>query len=121
MQFDFSLITQIIPYLFGAGGLGMAIVERRKHTAITKGVEADAETKEINNSGKVVDLYKQALDDLAVRYEKKFEEISGLYERKIKVLEDEIKLHKRMVLSLKKENASLRRQLKEATSDGNSN
>ena len=114
MNFIQENIGQILGYLFGAGGVFAFIFERRKNKAETKGVEADAETKEINNSGKVVDLYKQALDDLEGRYEKKYQEITALYERKIKVLESEIKLHKRIITDLKRENLELRNKLKDA-------
>lgn len=107
-------LALILTSLFGAGGFFAFLFERKKNKAITKGVEADADAKEINNGSKVIDLYKQALDDLENRYEKKYQEITALYERKMKVLEDEIKLHKRVVTMLKKENSELRRQLKNA-------
>ncbi|MDB0601068.1 hypothetical protein PL373_07900 [Tenacibaculum maritimum] len=45
MQFDVTTFGQFIPYLFGTGGVAVAIFERRKNKAITKGVEADAESK----------------------------------------------------------------------------
>lgn len=100
-----TIIIAIITTIFGTGGVLGYYFERRKRMA-------EAESKEINNGQQVVNLYKNALDDLAIRYEKKFEEISSLYERKIKVLEDEIKVHKRYVSTLKKETADLRRQIK---------
>jgi hypothetical protein len=114
MNFITENIALIISTIFGGGGLAAYFFERKKNNAVTKGVEADATTKEIDNGGKVIDLYKQALDDLENRYEKKYQEINSLYERKIKVLEDEIRLHKRMNTALKKENADLKRQLKDA-------
>ncbi|WP_233860989.1 hypothetical protein [Tenacibaculum piscium] len=112
MQFLIDNIGQILGYTLGAGGVGMAILERRKNNAITKSVEADAESKEIGNGQQVVSLYKDALDDLSERYEKKYQEITSLYERKIKVLEDEIRVHKRMLTTLKKENSELRKHIK---------
>lgn len=112
MEFILENLEQFIGYLFGAGGLLAYVFERRKKQAETKGVEADAKSKEIENSEKVVSLYKNALDDLSTRYEKKYNEITALYERKIKVLEDEIRVHKRMVTALKKEIAELRKQVK---------
>lgn len=113
-QFIQDNIFQILTTIFG-GSFSLAyIFERKKNKAVTKGVEAEVEMKEINNSEKVVDLYKQALDDLENRYEKKYLEISALYERKIKVLESEIKLHKRIITDLKRENSDLRRKLKDA-------
>jgi hypothetical protein len=115
MNFILDNFTIILGYLFGAGGVSAFFFERRKNKAVTKGVEAEVTTKELNNSGKVVDLYKAALDDLELRYEKKYQEITALYERKIKVLESEIKLHKRIISDLKKENLELRRKLKDAS------
>ncbi len=104
---------QIIGYMFGAGGVFAYIFERRKNTAVTKGVEADASSKEIDNSSKVIDLYKNALDDLEKRYENKFQEIISLYDRKIRVLEDEIRLHKRLNSALKRESTEYKKRLKE--------
>lgn len=109
-----EILQQIIPYLFGAGGVLAFIFERRKNTAVTKGVEADVDSKDIQNGKDVVSMYKEALNDLNNRYEKKFNDIVLMYDRKMKVLEDEIKLHKRMNTALKRENADLKRQLKDA-------
>lgn len=114
MSFIQENIGQILGYLFGAGGISAFIFERKKNKAETKIVEADATEKEIGNSSKVVDLYKQALDDLENRYEKKYQEVTALYERKIKVLEDEIKILNRRIIELKKENTELRTRLKNA-------
>ncbi|ALU74273.1 hypothetical protein [Tenacibaculum finnmarkense] len=132
-------IGEILSYTLGAGGVGMAILERRKNNAITKGVEADVESKEIDNGSKVIDMYKSALDDLPIRYEKKYQETSQLWERKFQMmteemsqlessykrknnlLEDEIKLKNKFILSLKRElrekdteNKLLKKQLKDA-------
>lgn len=121
MNFIQENIGQILGYLFGAGGLSAFLFERRKNTAVTKGVEADADAKEINNGTKVIDLYKEALDDLQNRYEKRYNEISEMFEkkyqlmrdemqqleasfeRKNKLLEDEIKLKNKFISSLKRE------------------
>ena len=101
-----SIIIAVITTVFGTGGLLGYFFERRKRMA-------DAESKEINNGQQVVNLYKETLDDLSIRYENKFNEITELYERKIQVLEDEIKAHKRLVSTLKKETTDLRRQIRE--------
>ena len=105
-------IPLILSYLFGAGGIFAFIFERKKNKAVTKGVEADVHSKDIQNGKDVVFMYKEAMDDLNSRYEKKFKDIVEMYDRKMKVLEDEIKLHKRMNTALKRENADLKRQLK---------
>ncbi|CAA0253542.1 hypothetical protein [Tenacibaculum maritimum] len=92
MQFDVTTFGQFIPYLFGTGGVAVAIFERRKNKAITKGVEADAESKEIDNGTKVINIYKEALEDLPKQYEKKYQEITALWEIKVKMLQEEIEL-----------------------------
>jgi predicted RNase H-like nuclease (RuvC/YqgF family) len=112
-QFLIENIMSIIATLLGGTGLAGWFFERRKRIAEANGMEAENESKEIDNGSKVVELYRSALDDLGVRYEKKFAEVVDLYERKIKVLEDEIRLHKRIISNLKKENSELRKQLKE--------
>ncbi|MCT4698088.1 hypothetical protein [Tenacibaculum haliotis] len=139
LQFIQENLSQILGYTLGTGGVVMAIIERRKNTAITKGVEADVESKEIDNGSKVIDMYKKALDDLPNRYEKKYQETSelwerkfqmmtqemtqleGAYQRKNKLLEDEIKLKNKFISSLKRElrekdneNRLLKQQLKDA-------
>ena len=119
-----SIIISVITTILGAGGTLGYYFERRKRMA-------DAESKEINNGQQVVNLYKQALDDLATRYETKFKEITkfyedkvalerakfkeitALYENKEKVLKAEIRTHKRYVNALKKEASDLRKQIKE--------
>jgi hypothetical protein len=132
MNFITDNLALIFSTLFGGGTLTAYIFERKKNNAVTKGVEADVSTKEIDNSTKVIELYKNSLDDLEKRYENKYveitnffekrvtmlkeeiEHIEGLYARKNKLLEDEIKLKNRFITGLKKEVADLRRQLKNA-------
>ena len=121
MNFITENLPTILGYLFGGGTLTAYFFERKKNKAIAKGVEADAETKEINNGSKVIDLYKEALDDLQNRYEKKYVETSEMWERKYgmmqdemhqletsfqrknKLLEDENKLKNKFISSLKRE------------------
>lgn len=111
-DFIMDNLHAIVTTIFSGGTLAY-FFERRKRKALTNSVVADAHSKEIDNSGKVVEMYKSALDDLGARYEKKFEEVTQLYERKIKVLEDEIRLHKRTIAQLKKDLVEIRKQLKE--------
>lgn len=68
---------------------------------------------EITNVNKVVSVYQKTLDDLEKRYEAKFREITGLYEEKIKLMQDEINSLKRTVKLLKEENQVLRQRFKE--------
>lgn len=121
IQFLTDNFSTILLALFGSGSFTMFFFERRKNKAIAKGAEAEAESKEIDNGNKVIDLYKKALDDLPNRYEFKYNEMAKLWEkkatmlkdeiaqlensfkRKIKLLEDEIKLKNSFIRSLKKE------------------
>lgn len=98
-----TIFASTAGYLFG----------RKKNAQEIFGMQADNEGKEIENADKLVHLYKDALDDLGNRYEKKFHDVTELYDRKIKLLDDEINLHKRIITQLKSENTLLRRKLKE--------
>lgn len=68
-----------------------------------------AETTDIENGSKVVDLYKEALDDLGIRYEQKYRHldemstnISKLFDSKEKTLLQEIDYHKKQTALYKK-------------------
>ena len=68
-----------------------------------------AETTDIENGSKVVDLYKDALDDLGIRYEEKYKHveemsrnISDLFDAKEKTLLQEIEYHKKQTALYKK-------------------
>lgn len=104
MELTIANISILVVTLFGSGSFIAFIFEKRKNKAVAAGLETD-------NEAKIIKIYVAALDDLGVRYEKKFTEIVEMYERKVKVLEDEIKLHKRINNNLKRENLDLRRQL----------
>ena len=100
--------VDIFTALFGMGFIGTAIgwiVERKKRNAETP-------TIDIENRGKQIQQYKDMLDDLPMRYEKKFKEFEELYNRKIQLLEDEIAVQKRVIASLKAENSELRKKIK---------
>lgn len=68
-----------------------------------------AETTDIENGSKVVDLYKEALDDLPERYEEKFKhvaemakQVEKLFEKKEAILLQEIAYHKKQAALYKK-------------------
>jgi hypothetical protein len=75
--------------------------------------KAEVEGAEIDNNIKVVGLYKDTLDDLSKRYEIKFNEIVALYEKKQKLLKDEIGMLNRRVKMLRQENISLKKRVLE--------
>ena len=98
-------------------GFGGWFFGRRKSNAEASIVEADYESKEIDNGGKIVSMYKEAIDDLGNRYEKKYQEVAAIYDKKIEILEAEIKLQKQIISGLKKENSELKQRIKELESN----
>jgi hypothetical protein len=83
-------------------GLPTWFIARRKNNA-------DATTTEIDNGSKVVDLYKDALNDLPARYEEKFQHVQDmahnvekLFEKKEALLLQEIEYHKKQAALYKK-------------------
>ena len=58
------------------------------------------------------DLEKRS-DNLKGRYENQFKEFSALYEQKIKLLKEEIQVQQRINKNLRRENADLRKRIKE--------
>jgi len=99
-----ALGTALVGFLFGKGRLKAEVA----------GMDADNEGKEIENADKLVKLYKEAIDDLGNRYEVKFKEVTAMYDSKVKLLEDEINLHKRIIAQLKEENTMLRKKIKDS-------
>ncbi len=112
-QFILQNIEAIIASIAGTGGFLGWFFERRKRRLHNQGVEADVESKEIDNSKEIINMYKTTLDDLGKRYEDKFKDVSELYEQKMKLLQDEIRIHERVIANLKRENADLRKRIKE--------
>ena len=90
---------------------------RHLKKAETRGKEEEANALLISNQIKISDYYKNMLDDLGSRYEKKFKEIVSMYDTKVSMLEDEIKLLKRNITYLTQENKELKKQLNERYSD----
>lgn len=109
MEFITSNFAIILSTVFGGTSLLGWIFEKRKN-------QAQADTVEIGNSEKIVDQYRKALDDLEQRYEKKYQELAEACDRKVKILEDEIRVHKRRYNLLRQENTELRKKLKDAQS-----
>ena len=102
------------------GGIGTVIggftgwfFRRRYENATAEEKEADAKSKEIDNEIKLSDYYKNMLDDLGGRYEKKFADIVSIYEQKATLQQDEINLLKSKNKMLVQENTALRKKLKD--------
>lgn len=99
-----ELINQIILLLAttGIGGFGGWFWTRKK-------MNAEATGSEIDNGSKVVQLYKDALDDLGARYELKYQHleqmsknIENLFSNKEKMLQQELELLRKQVALYKK-------------------
>ena len=101
------ILTGIAGFLFG----------KKKLNAEVEGLNVENESKDIDNADKLVSVYQKILDDLGMRYELKFREITSLYEDKIKLMQDEINSLKRTVKLLKEENQMLRQRLKDNDSE----
>jgi len=86
---------------------------RRKSDAEALTIEVDAKGKEIDNEIKLSSTYKDMLDDLGTRYEKKYSDIVALYEQKASIMQDEINLLKSKNKMLTQENTALRKKIKE--------
>lgn len=112
------IVEHVLPHLgtflgIVASGLAGFIFGRKKQNAEVETIEVNNDTIQISNADKIVAMYQRTLDDLQTRYEAKFREITGLYEEKIKLMQDEINSLKRTVKLLKEENQMLRQRLKE--------
>lgn len=110
MQTILENIPNLLGYLFGAGGIMAYIFERRKKQAEAKGLEAESRAKEIENKEHLVKIYRDALNDFNNQCEKKYKEVTELYDRKIQALNEEIATRRRINTNLKKENSELTKQ-----------
>jgi hypothetical protein len=70
----------------------------------------EIQSTEIDNGAKAVNLYKETLDDLGVRYEQKYKDVVALYESREKLLRDEIIMLKNKIKMLRQENISLKKR-----------
>lgn len=116
MEFFIEYIAPNISTFLSLVATGTAgfLFGRKKINAEVAGMDADNEGKEIENADKLLSLYKITIDDLGSRYELKFKEVTIMYEMKVKLLEDEINLHKRIIIQLKEENTMLRNKIKDS-------
>lgn len=93
-----AILTGVAGFIFG----------KRKLRAEVAGMNADNEGKEIENADKLVQLYKETLDDLGNRYEAKFKDFSDLSDKKVLMLQQQIDFQKSINEQLKAENNLLK-------------
>lgn len=101
------MYTTILPFLTDATQVFIGLFfgwffTRRKQ-------KAEVSTTEIDNGVKVIDIYKNALDDLPARYEEKYNHVQEmaisvekLFEKKEQILMQEIEYHKKQAALYKK-------------------
>ena len=95
------LVSGILSAIGGTGYFAFVFARSKYKQEVEKlkvevlQAQKTAETTDIENGGKVVILYKNALDDLGDRYEKKFQDLASLYDQKEKHLLKEIEYHQK--------------------------
>lgn len=99
-------IVTVIGAITGTGYFSFAFAKKKYLQEVEKlkvevlQAQKTAETTEIENGTKVVDLYKNALDDLNDRYEKKYQELEASSNKKLAALDE---LYKQKEAHLMKE------------------
>lgn len=109
------VVSGIVTMIGGTGYFAFLFTKQKYKQEVEKlkvevlAAQKSAETIDIENGSKVVDLYKEALDDLGIRYEEKYKHveemsknISNLFDAKEKTLLQEIEYHKKQTALYKK-------------------
>lgn len=109
------VISGVITMIGGTGYFAFLFTKQKYKQEVEKlkvevlAAQKSTETIDIENGTKVVDLYKDALDDLGIRYEEKYKHveqmsrnISDLFDSKEKTLLQEIEYHKKQTALYKK-------------------
>jgi uncharacterized protein HemX len=113
---DVVLVAGSILTMIGGTGYFTFLFAKSKYQQEVKKLEVEvlqakkeAETTDIENDSKVIGQYKDALNDLPIRYEQKYrhiEEMSNqvekLFEKKEAILKQEIEYHKKTAALYKK-------------------
>jgi len=121
MNQTISIISTLITVIGGTGYFTFFFARKRNIQDIEKlkveivQARKIAETTAIDNDIKLSGHYKEILDDLKQRYEVRYIEFESILNRKISMLEEELKLKDRKIRlqqieinQLKKENQQLR-------------
>ena len=107
-------IGSILTAITGTGYFTFLFAKSKYKVEVLQAKE-NAETTAIDNDIKLSGHYKELLDDLKTRYEIRYKEFEDLMNRKMNMLEEELKLKDRKIklqqqeiIELKKENRILR-------------
>jgi tRNA A37 N6-isopentenylltransferase MiaA len=114
LVFISSILTAV-----GGTGYFTFLFTRSKYKVDVLQAKENAETTAIDNDIKLSGHYKEILDDLKSRYESRYKEFEDSINRKVELLEEEIRLKDRKIKlqqqeinELKKENRILRAHAK---------
>lgn len=114
-------ITSILTAVGGTGYFTFLFAKSKYKVEVLQARE-NAETTAIENDIKLSGHYKEILDDLKSRYEIRYKEFEDLMNRKVLLLEEElkikdrkIKLQQQEIIELKKENRILKANAKNPT------
>ena len=114
-------IGSILTAITGTGYFTFLFAKSKYRVEVLQAKE-NAETTSIENDIKLSGHYKEILDDLKSRYEIRYKEFEDLMNRKVLLLEEElkikdrkIKLQQQEIIELKKENRILKSNAKNAT------
>lgn len=119
-----SLIVWISTILTAIGGTGYFtfLFAKSKYKVEVLQAKENAESTAIENDIKLSGHYKEILDDLKTRYESRYKEFEAAMNRKIVLLEEEIKMRDRKIkilqaeiIELKKENRLLKSNANKST------
>jgi len=118
------ILNNITLFLTAIGGTGFFtfLFTKSKYQVDVLQAKENAETTAIDNDIKLSGHYKEILDDLKSRYESQYKEFEDSMNRKIELLEEEIRLKDRKIKlqqqeinELKKENKILKANAKAST------
>lgn len=116
-----AIINNIGLLLTTIGGTGFFtfLFTKSKYQVDVLQAKENAETTAIDNDVKLSNHYKEILDDLKSRYETRYKEFEDLMNRKVDMLEEElkikdrkIKLQQQEIIELKRENRILKANAK---------
>ena len=97
----------------GASALFTFLFMKSKYKIEVLQARENYETTAIDNDIKLSGHYKDILDDLTSRYEKRYQEFEEMMNRKFKLLEEELKLKDRKIKLQQDEIRQLIRELKD--------
>lgn len=114
-------VTSILGAIGGTGYFTFLFAKSKYQVEVLQAKE-NAETTAIDNDIKLSGHYKEILDDLKNRYETRYKEFEDLMNRKVLLLEEELKLKDRKIklqqieiAELKRENRTLRTHANNST------